>query len=315
MTIYGWDMSHYDAVSSVTAEKTVSEGFKFVTHKAGGDASDAELGAFWAEFKSHRDKLLLGAYWVLYPGNPTGRADAFLARLDNQCPGWRDAPFILQADCEIWNGDPGTKPDKADIKAFCNRLKAKAPKLVPIVYASEGQYNNSLTGLGYPLWNARYRLGNKTGTASNLYALSGGDLGLGWGLYSGQRPAIWQFTSSATIAGQTTCDANAFRGSLTDLTNLLAPGFKPKPPTPEEDPLAGITPQQIADAILDSKIGSTNYPNRTVRQVLNDIGDARDAAADKLIAGTPKANVAAGTPLANLLDAFATPQAPETPTT
>lgn len=202
----------------------VAEGFQFMTHKAGGDKDDAELAAWWSALKPYRSQVFLGAYWVLYPGNPAGRADAFLARLDSQCPGWRDGPFILQLDCEIWNEDQDTQPDLMEIRTACNRLKAKMPKLTPIVYASQGQYGASLAGLGYPLWNARYPV-SAVSTASGIYGLAGGDSGKGWGAYSGQTPAIWQFTSSATALGQTTCDANAFRGDLDQLTALVAPGW------------------------------------------------------------------------------------------
>lgn len=224
MTIYGTDMSHYDAAPLSLGADLVAEGFSFATHKGGGDAMDAEIGAWWNAVKGQRGELLLGAYWVLYPGNPVGRADAFLARLDSQCPGWRDGPFILQLDCEDWTGNGSTKPGKVDIKAACDRLKAKMPKLTPIVYASQGQYTNGLAGLDYPFWNARYPVSG-AGSASAIYARAGGDSGKGWASYSGQVPAIWQFTSSATIAGQTTCDANAYRGTLAELTALLAPGW------------------------------------------------------------------------------------------
>lgn len=218
MTIFGWDASHYDAVPQ--GSRVVAEGFKFMTHKAGGDANDAELGAWWNALKGFRSSLLLGAYWVQYPGSPSDRADRFIARLDDQCPGWRDGPFILQVDCEIWGGNTATKPGRADIKAFCDRLRVRAPKLVPIVYAPKWAYGDSLSGLGYPLWASSYV--NGVGTASDLYP---GDASGRWGIYSGQVPAILQFTSSATIAGQTTCDANAYRGTLAQLTALLAPGF------------------------------------------------------------------------------------------
>jgi hypothetical protein len=215
---FGWDLSHFDVPGIGDA---VAEGFRFFTHKAGGDANDTEIGTWWSKVKGlSPDEALLGAYWVLYPGNPSGRADAFLARLDATCKGWRDRPFMLQVDCEKWNGDSGTVPSKADIKSFCDRLHAKMPKLKPIVYAPQWVYGNQLTGLGYPLWASAYVSGS--GAASKLYP---GDSSSKWDAYSGQVPAILQFTSSATIAGQTTCDANAFRGTLAELTALVAPGW------------------------------------------------------------------------------------------
>jgi hypothetical protein len=231
MPIYGWDMSHYDAVTGTTAEKVIAEGFSFVTHKAGGDANDVEIDDFWTEFKNHRDKLLVGAYWVLYPGNPVAKANKFCDRLDSTCPGWGDKPFILQVDCEKWNNDSSTVPSKADIKAFCDRLRQRAPKLMPIVYAPEWVYGDKLAGLGYPLWASAYVGGS--GAASKLYP---GDSSSKWDAYSGQTPLILQFTSSATIAGQTTCDANAYKGSLAGLTSKLAPGFDPAPTPPQEEP-------------------------------------------------------------------------------
>lgn len=218
MTLFGWDLSHYDSPAGGAA---VGEGFTFFTHKAGGDANDAEMASWWSAMKGYRGRALLGAYWVLYPGSATSRADAFLSRLDATCPGWRDGPFILQVDCEKWNGDSSTVPSKADIKTFCDRLVAKMPKLRPIVYAPQWVYGNTLTGLGYPLWASSYV--NGAGTASGLYP---GDDSSKWAAYSGQTPAVLQFTSSATIAGQTTCDANAYRGTLAELTNLVSPGWE-----------------------------------------------------------------------------------------
>lgn len=165
-------------------------------------------------------KALLGAYWVLYPGHGSAAGDAFVNRLDATCPGWRNRPFILQLDCEEWNGNSATVPSKAEIKAACDRLAVLMPKLKPIVYAPEWVYGQKLAGLTYPLWASSYVTGS--GTASGLYP---GDSSTKWHSYSGQTPKILQFTSSAKIAGQTTCDANAYRGTLAQLTALVAPGW------------------------------------------------------------------------------------------
>jgi hypothetical protein len=240
MTIYGWDLSHYDGPDS---RRAVGEGFSFFTHKAGGDALDTELGPWWSLMKGYRASVLLGAYWVLYPGSPAARANEFVARLDSQCPGWRDGPFILQVDCERWGGDQGTVPGKADIKAFCDRLRYLAPKLVPVVYAPKWVYGDSLSGLGYPLWASNYVTGS--GSASKLYP---GDGSSRWDSYSGQVPLILQFTSSATIAGQTTCDANAYRGTLAQLTAKLAPGWAQE----DEEAMAFIDTQAKFNDALDT---------------------------------------------------------------
>ena len=218
MTIFGWDMSHFDAPGIGAA---VAEGISFLTHKAGGDKDDPEVGSWWRGVRGlDPDRVLLGAYWVLYPGNPTGRADAFLARLDATCPGWRDRPFLLQVDCEKWNGDPATVPDRAEIQAFCARLAARMPRLRPVVYAPKWVYGDALKGLSYPLWASSYVSGS-----GGFAALYPGDGSSRWAAYSGQQPAILQYSSSATIGGQSTSDANAYRGTLAELIALAAPGW------------------------------------------------------------------------------------------
>jgi GH25 family lysozyme M1 (1,4-beta-N-acetylmuramidase) len=271
MTVFGPDFSHYDAIPNV--EKIVNEGFSFFTHKAGGDANDGEVAGWWNAVKPYRSKLLLGAYWVLYPGSPAARADAFISRLDATCPGWRDGPFILQVDCEKWNNDSSTAPEKADIRAFCDRLRQRAPKLLPIVYAPNWYYADRLAGLPYPLWASSYVSG--AGAASALYP---GDSSSKWHSYSGQTPAILQFTSSATIAGQTTCDANAFRGTLNELTALLAPGWAEDMATADEIATAVVQAFQNKDGIITgpstaaSVLDGTN-PTWTVGGFLRDSGD------------------------------------------
>lgn len=231
MTIFGWDMSRFDSPSIGNA---VGEGISFIIHKAGGDLDDPEIGAWWSGVKGLGNDILLGAYWVLLPGNPVGRADAFIARLDSQCPGWRDRPFYLMADCEEWNNDPSTKPSEAEIQAFCDRLAVRMPKLRPLAYAPPWAYGNTLTGLRYPLVASRYVTGS--GSFRGLYP---GDGAGEWNPYSGQTPAVLQYSSSATIGGQSTSDANAFRGTLAELVALVAPGWSTMATLDAED-LAAI---------------------------------------------------------------------------
>lgn len=289
MTIFGWDMSNWDNPSIGNA---VGEGFAFITHKAGGDTRDGdqELGAWWRSVKgTDPAKTLLGTYWVprpdMYP-NAASEPGRWLAMLDANCPGWRDRPHMLQIDAERWPAGDQTKPSKAYIQSIASRLRGLMPKLVPIVYASAGQYGNSLTGLGLPLWNANYP-SSMTGAASAIYAHVGGDSGPGWVRYSGQIPAVWQFTSSATIAGQTTCDANAYRGTLAQLTALVAPGW------------------EVPDVNLTDKYGDEAWPGRTVADRLNDDAKLRDVLWGDG-PGTKVANLPAGSPLAQLM---ATPAA------
>lgn len=217
MTIYGSDVSHFDRPDT---RAMFAEGIAFQTHKAGGDSNDLTLGTWWNLVKPFRDRALLGAYWVLYPGNPAGRADQFIARLDALCAGWRDAPFLLQIDAELWNGNQATKPSVAECNAFADQLKARMPKLTPVGYLPSWVYGSAVSSFRYPLWASSYVGGS--GSWRTLYP---GDNSSHWNAYGGKTPAILQYSSSATIGGQTFSDVNAFRGTLAELTALVAPGW------------------------------------------------------------------------------------------
>lgn len=249
MTIFGSDVSHYDAADT---RRMFAEGIVFQTHKAGGDSTggDGELAAWWGFVRgTDPASILLGTYWVPRPDlylDPAREADRWIATLDARCPGWRLREHILQMDAEIWNGDPRTKPGKTYLQKLGLRLVELMPRLMPICYASAGQYGDSLAGLSFPLWNARYPLDRQTGTAAGLYTRCGGDSGKGWNAYSGKVPAVWQYTSSATIGGQSTCDANAFRGTLDQLKRLVAPGWAQEV---GDMPLTDADADKVADKV------------------------------------------------------------------
>jgi len=284
MTIFGSDVSHYDAADT---RKMFADGIVFQTHKAGGDANDPELASWWAYARNYRDHVMLGAYWVVRPDRTTmiAAADAFIARLDSQCPTWRDMPFILQVDCERWNNDPATVPTVGQVNAFCDRLVARVPRLRPIAYMPDWVYGD-IGALKYPLWSSKYVTGS--GGYRSLYP---GDSSSKWAGYGGKTPAILQYSSKATIGGQTTCDANAYRGTLAGLTSLLAPGF-----TAKENDMAN------ADDILaflqyDRKVLSS------IQVALNNIGAA--VKADPVDEQKVASLVLAGLGQAQLTDALA----------
>jgi hypothetical protein len=105
------------------------------------------------------------------------------------------------------------------------------------VYAPKWCYGDALVGLSWPLWASSYVSG--TGGFRALYP---GDDSTRWAAYSGQTPAILQYSSSATIGGQTTSDANAYRGTLQELTTLVAPGW-----SGEGDDMATISQSDFND--------------------------------------------------------------------
>lgn len=274
---WGLDKSHYDAPGGTA--RIVSEGFGFMTYKAGGDANDANLGTWWNDAKPHRSQILLGAYWVLYPGHGAAAGDSFLNRLDTQCPGWRDGPFILQLDCEEWNSDPATKPGLGAIRACALRLRALAPKLMPIVYAPHWAYENQLSGLGFPLWSSSYTTAK--GSASAIYP---GDSYPGWTAYGGIVPTIAQFSSTATAAGDSTSDVNCFKGTQAQLSALLAPGWETIDMTTVDLTAAAV--QAIATKLFGMSAQSDGTPFSTGGNAMFDQGlpDGTDPAGARQMA-------------------------------
>lgn len=216
MAIFGWDTSHYDGtITDATAARAASEGIQFASHKAteGMTNVDPRLVDL-ASFRDAGVEVLSTYHWVIESDPVADQVDHWLATMDRVIPWWRDwEAFFLQADCERTNT---VLPSPSTVKAFCDRAAQQSGRTV-ICYASAGMYGDRLAGLGHPLWNAHYGA-NPAGPFQPLYP---GDNSAGWAIYSGQAPALLQYGSKTIIAGLTTCDANAYRGTLAQLKKLI----------------------------------------------------------------------------------------------
>lgn len=203
-----------------------AEGVSLFTHKAG----EGQPGFFDdAKFKAAMDRAhaanfpVVGAYYVNHPGDQTAQADHFIDLVSSAAPWWKDHPcFVWQIDAEKFNYMPRA-PLLAEINAFGNRLVSRLgiPKAAVPVYAPKWLYGDGLRGLAFPnLWASAYVAGS--GGFKSLYP---GDAAFGWNAYSGITPTIWQYTSSATIAGQSPADANAVKvATVASLQSLFGGG-------------------------------------------------------------------------------------------
>ena len=231
MTTYGWDTSNYDDPIRVR------DGIDLFTHKAGEGHHfyyDREYGASLNNARALGIPVL-GAYFVNHPGSVDDQVDWFIAILDQDTPWWRDHPcFILQIDAEQF-GYMDRAPTEAEIQAFGDRLvqvHGVAPARI-LAYAPQWLYGNDLAGLTYRLWASNY---GANPYAHYLQAYPGDQDGKRWQAYSGQTPLLLQYGSNTTIGDQTTCDANAFRGSVAELIAALG-GAEGDDMTPEQDRL------------------------------------------------------------------------------
>jgi hypothetical protein len=217
MTSYLWDASHYDGtLTTAIMGRALGQGIVGFTHKLGEGINnvDAEAQTALAAARTVGFRVI-GGYWFNHGNDrPADEVAAFVAEADRHEPWWAEFPgWFWQADLER---SPTGLPSPAWAKEFCDRLRDRTGRTV-IAYASHGMYGDTLAGLGHPLWNANY----PSSRQADFKELYPGDSYSGWAPYSGQTPVLVQYASSATIAGLTTCDANAFRGSIDDLLALI----------------------------------------------------------------------------------------------
>jgi GH25 family lysozyme M1 (1,4-beta-N-acetylmuramidase) len=223
VTIFGWDASHYDGVLTRTIlDRAKAEGVAFFTHKIGQGLSNVDDTQATA-LAAARDAGIevIGGYYYLDDADMVAQARRCVALADLHEPWWRDfGGWFFQTDAERTSS--GRLPSPAEIQAFSDMLADLTGRTV-IVYASRGMYGDRLAGLGHPLWNADYGSNPHTG----FKVAYPGNSGRGWTAYSGQTPLLWQYGSNTTIAGLSTCDANAYRGTIAQL--LAAIGAHPDP--------------------------------------------------------------------------------------
>jgi hypothetical protein len=215
-TAFGWDTSHYDA------PPTSRDGLSNFLHKLTDGDHYYEDPEFKSSIEAARSFGIpsLGAYHVLHGGRSIqNQATWLLQRLDALIPWWRKHPcFNIMADAEPFNYL--TTPTIAEVNGFLAAVRAAAPDAVvwerEFSYTPQWHYGQSLTGLLYRWWSSKYG-SNPVGPYRSIYP---GNTSARW---SGPvNPFYLQYGSNATIAGQTTCDANAFRGSEEDMLRALA---------------------------------------------------------------------------------------------
>jgi hypothetical protein len=233
VTEYGWDASHYDGVLiRAILARAKAEGIAWFTHKIGEGLLDTEGSHDDTALAAARDAGIrfLGGYLVPRTNAPvTAQVDRWIALADAGEPWWRNWPgWFWQVDLERWSYD--NVPASVGIAA-AKELRRRTARWT-ILYASHGQYGDQLQDWDGPLWNADYAsrpaAGFKAMYPGDSWQPSHGTWRGGWAPYGHptkpRPPTFLQYTSSATIAGLTTCDVNAYRGSLDQLTALITNG-------------------------------------------------------------------------------------------
>ncbi|MFC4105024.1 hypothetical protein ACFOX0_03595 [Micromonospora zhanjiangensis] len=232
MTLFGWDTSDYDVGRGLTRARVTDAaglGITFLTCKGTEQSPSAvfrsqHCGWILATARDARIPFL-GMYVVVRSGVPAAtQAGTLVSYANSQVPWWSAFPgFFWQVDLERWPYDQVSPSVGVQV---ANELEARTAKTA-LMYASKGQYGTSPLG-DFPRWNANYPY-NLDENFTTAYQRAGGDTGPGWTAYGSPLtlPRIWQYTSTARIGAQRTCDANAFRGTAADFATMIgtsAPG-------------------------------------------------------------------------------------------
>lgn len=249
--IFGVDLSDFDSDrgnSPATVRQYRAAGISFITHKSTemGESQEFVHTKIGSMLNAAKDAGIpfIGAYVV---PRSTASAEAQVAAhirvLDQYVPWWRTFPgFFHQVDLEVW---PYDDVPTSVANAIFSLLRTQTKQPV-VMYASKGQYGNQ--NLATPRWNANYP-SSAAQDYRSLYDAVGGNSGPGWVQYGTPTalPEIWQYSSSAIVAGQHTTDVNAFRGTEADFATRFGFGFVPN--TDEEDDL---TPEEKATLLADA---------------------------------------------------------------
>ncbi|WP_433384524.1 hypothetical protein [Micromonospora sp. KLBMP9576] len=253
VTLYGWDASDYDVDRGLTVDRireARAAGIDFMTYKGteqsvGGTFHSQYYGLMLTAAKDAGIPFL-GMYVVVHSGvSIEDQVRTAIDYADRHTSWWRDYDrFFWQIDLERWPTDD--VPSRVGVEA-ARELQARSGK-VAVMYASRGQYGSDELG-DHPRWNANYpyRVAEHFKAA---YARAGGDSGPGWVRYGRPEmmPRIWQYTDSAIIGRQHTCDADAFRGTAEDFAEMIGA----RAPEGDDEVIAKFISGTYRDVTLDA---------------------------------------------------------------
>jgi hypothetical protein len=243
VTVFVWDASSYDGLIPVdTFRRAMAEGIVAFVHRLTrqGGLIDPYAGRNLAAARDAGLKLV-GAYAVTYTSGSHQQDELTMRQADQVCPWWRTFPgWWWMEDLERWPSD--AVPADLGI-AVARELEAASGRRCSL-YASHGQYGDQLRAWTGPLVNADYTGHDPAGFVAmypgDNWRPDHGSWNGGWSVYSGREPDLLQYTSRANVAGLTTCDVSAYRGSYDQLHQLLT-GTPTAPVSPD-----ATNPQEVS---------------------------------------------------------------------
>lgn len=205
MNIFGVDISNWQP--NISVQKIADEGFRFCIIKATEGAGYRDPYLHRHLKAARATNMHIAAYvYVKSDSTPQAHADTLHSHLG-------DTSVPIAIDVE-----DGAGSSVAHFKAVRDAIEAKGYRVI-LTYLPKWYWEKigkpSLAGLP-PLWTSRYPDMN-SGHASEIYQRAGTQ---GWVGYGGLEVAMWQFTSTASVAGHQ-IDANIYRGTEQSLRALF----------------------------------------------------------------------------------------------
>lgn len=221
--VWGWDASGHDwkrgAMDLVAARKA---GISFFTHKASEGTTFKEPHLKAGLGRARKAGVpVLGAYHLLWPGDPLDDAREFFSYVNAQVPYWDEVPWIWQLDAEQLGAMP-RPPSPDEARVFMKELRRLAGgKGWFVVYAPRHTYADRMD-IDLDLWASDYRGSGAPRPFKTQYkdVRAPGSRNRGWERYSGSKPRILQFASDGVVGRQSTCCVDRFDGTLADLLKL-----------------------------------------------------------------------------------------------
>lgn len=207
----GLDLSQVEREGFAAVIARASTGYRPSAASHPGGSADPEFAAFKAA--ARRTNLLFAAYHYLYPSRV--RSIEQQATVCAAAIGDTSVPVMIDHE----NGDGTGIPSKADAYAFRDAMRRRGYR-VPLWYLPRGWIWSAMGSPNVADCGMQLVASNYIGKGSYASALYPGQAGAGWQSYGGMKPAIWQFTDGAKVAGKQV-DANAFEGTRAELAALL----------------------------------------------------------------------------------------------
>lgn len=268
-TIFGVDVSRWQ--NGMSLKRAKDEGFQFAIIRTNdGTIADECYQSHYADAKSAG--LLLAAYTYIHgPHDGSTVAQQVQTALDvmgpNRLPIWLDV-----------EAPSGVAP--ATIREFADRFEAAGVRVCG-VYTYGPYWAGQLIGPDTPnprsygeghFWFAGYPGG--PGYASSIYQSIGGDGAHQWtDKTGGAVPDIWQFSSTASVAGFDEVDVNAYRGSLDELRSIFYGGEAAN----NEEEITVAEADRIIKHVEDFITGFVGPIGSDVKDVREQLTGGRDA--------------------------------------